>query len=319
MLPLRTLLSKEWCFRVGFLGASAALFVLAIECGPVRAATTSTTPRADVVIEGNLAKIVDEMVRRGYGTERLVISSTLTLGGHPITIHFGVSDSANSDQVVYRDNCVASPADRVIDCDLKLIDDFIHEFYLDKIYAAGEGSDRLNFYRRNLLLWVIAHEIGHIALKHGISDFEAPTNELSLFDATRQKYELQADAYAIGLVGKLDVAPAAPYSALLDVTNALMRRAVCPETFPEVCDRMPRGVGLIFDYTAGAKPLVVPPGGTHPAFIARFLRILYLAGVGTTENSINQEARRAIDLIEIQGGSGDPTSLKHAIEDADVR
>lgn len=285
----------------------------------VCAATASPASGSDVVVEGNLTKIVDEMVRQGYGRKRLVISSTLNLDGRWITIHFGVSNSALSDQVVYRDNCVASPADRVIDCDLKLIDDFIHDFYLDKIFAASNGSSRLRFYRRNLLLWVIAHEIGHIALEHGLSDFEDPNDGMSLFDAARQKYELAADAYAIRLVGKLDVAPAAPYSAILDVVNALMRKSVCPETFPEVCDRMPKGVGLIFDYTADAKPVLIPAGGTHPAFIARFLRILYLSGIGTTENSINQEARQAIDLLEIQGDSGARTSLRRAIQDRDVQ
>jgi hypothetical protein len=89
-----------------------------------------------------------------------------------------------------------------------------------------------------------------------------------------------------------------------------MRKSVCPETFPEVCDQMPRGVGLIFDYTRDAKPVRIPAGGTHPAFIARFLRILYLSGIGTTENSINYEAHQAIDLHEIQGDSGTWTSLK---------
>jgi hypothetical protein len=274
---------------------------------------------AEVIVDGNLTKIVDEMVRRGYGKKRLVISSTWNFDGQRITIHFGVSDSALSDQVVYRDNCVASPADHLIDCDLKLIDDFIHDFYLDKIFAASKGSSRLRFYRRNLLLWVIAHEIGHIALKHGLSDFEDPNHGMTLFDAARQKYELAADAYAIRLVGKLNVAPAAPYSALLDVVNALMRKSVCPETFPGVCDRMPSGVGLIFDYTADAKPVLIPAGGTHPAFIARFLRILYLSGIGTTENSINHEARQAIDLLQIQGDSGTSMSLRYAIQDPQVQ
>jgi hypothetical protein len=36
---------------------------------------------------------------------------------------------------------------------------------------------------------------------------------------------------------------------------------------------MPAGVGLIFDYTRDAKPIRIPLSGTHPAFVARFLRI----------------------------------------------
>jgi hypothetical protein len=317
LLPsLATGTQRRWSIvNARVAGGTLVIMCLAGMC----VATAPAARGAEVIVEGNLSKIVDEIVRRGYGKKRLVISSRLNLDGQSITTHFGVSDSALSDQVVYRDNCIASPADHVIDCDLKLIDDLIHEFYLDKIFGAGNGSRRLRFFRRNLMLWVIAHEIGHIALKHGLSDFEDPNHGMSLFDAARQKYELAADAYAIRLVGNLDVAPAAPYSAILDVTNALMRKSVCPETFPEVCDRMPRGVGLIFDYSANAKPVLIPAGGTHPAFIARFLRILYLSGIGTTENSINYEARQAIDLLEIQGDSGTRMSLRHAIQDPQVQ
>jgi hypothetical protein len=271
-----------------------------------------------VVVEGNLSKIVDKMVRQGYGKKRLVISSTLNLDGEWITIHFGISDSALTDQVVYRGNCVASPAERLIDCDLKLIDDLIYDFYLDKEFRASEWASRLWFYRRNLLLRVIAHEIGHIALKHGLSDFADGDHGMSLFDAVRQKYELAADAYAIRLVGKLDAAPAAAYRVIMDVVNLLMRKSVCPETFPNVCNRMPVGVGLIFDYTPNAKPVLIPAGATHPAFIARFLRILYLSGIGTNVNSINYEARQAIDLLQIQNDSGTSTSLRRAIEDPQV-
>jgi hypothetical protein len=305
------------------LGATARqsrLGTLAIMCLTALCAAAAPAARGtEVFVEGNLSKIVDQMVERGYGKKRLVISSRLNLEGEWISIHFGISDSALSDQVVYRDNCVASPVDHVIDCDLKLIDDFIHKFYLDKIFAVGNTSSRLRFYRRNLLLWVIAHEIGHIALKHGLSDFEDPNHGISIFDAVRQKEELAADAYAVRLVGNLNAAPTAAYGAILDVANALMRKSVCPETFPQVCDRMPRGVGLIFDYTADAKPVLIPPGGTHPAFIARFLRILYLSGIGTTENSINHEARQAIDLLEIREDSGTSMSLRQAIQDLEVK
>jgi hypothetical protein len=293
--------------------ASAVICITAACAASVPAARSS-----EMVVEGHISKIVDKMVQQGYGKKRLVISSTLNLDGEWITIHFGVSDSALTDKVVYRGNCVASPADRLIDCDLKLIDDLIHDFYLDKQFKASEWTSRLRYYRWNLLLWVIAHEIGHIALKHGLSDFSDASQGMSIFDAVRQKYELAADAYAIRLVGKLDAATTAAYRAIMDVVNLMMRKSVCPETFPDVCDRMPVGVGLIFDYTLNAKPVLIPAGATHPAFIARFLRILYLSGIGTNVNSINYEARQAIDLLQIQNSSGTPTSLRLAIEDPQV-
>jgi hypothetical protein len=45
---------------------------------------------------------------------------------------------------------------------------------------------------------------------------------------------------------------------------------------------------------------------------------LYLSGIGTNVNTINYEARQAINLLEIQNDSGTSMSLRHAIEDPPV-
>ncbi|MCK1285419.1 hypothetical protein IVB41_15975 [Bradyrhizobium sp. 44] len=213
---------------------------------------------------------------------------------------------------IYRDNCVATPFDNVIDCDLKLVDDLIDDFKLMEIF--GSGGKRRDVYRKYIFLWILTHELGHVALKHGMSDFGEGTSGLHVFDVKQQKKELEADAAAIGFVGNLEQAPIPAYQTILDVTNALLRKSICPDTFPKLCPRIPLGgVGLNYDYTTDG-PIRIPLSGTHPAFVARFLRILYLSGVGTSANSINYLAKQAIDRLSVETDRDEWTTLKSALQ-----
>lgn len=72
-------------------------------------------------------------------------------------------------------------------------------------------------------------------------------------------------------------------------------------------------LGLNYDYTTDA-PIRIPLSGTHPAFVARFLRILYLSGVGTSANSINYLAKQAIDRLSVQTDRDEWTTLKSALQ-----
>ena len=246
-----------------------ALFLvgLALFCQPSRAQPPET----------DLAKLVSWTLKNGYGHHRLVVPFYIAYGGKYTKVTIALSDSRDTDEVVYRDNCVASPTEAIVDCDLKLIDDLIHAFYIDLVDLDGlHGEKRttaLQAYRSDLLLWVLAHEIGHVVLRHGISDFQYTDDGTTLVDEVQQKKELEADAYAITVIGKLGSAPWAPYLTLENVINILVQKSVCPETFPKVCSRMPAGVGLIYDYTGKSKPIEIPIGTSHPAFLARFLRI----------------------------------------------
>ena len=229
-------------------------------------------------------------------------------------ITFNLYNSAFSDGVIYRDNCVATPSDRIIDCDLKLVDDLIRDFKLIEIFGGSTADFDKGFYRRNILEWVLAHEVGHIALKHGISDFDEWPRGESVFHFAQQQKELAADAFAINVIGNLSTGPVPAYQAVIDISNALIRKSLCPQSFPKLCSKIPLGgVGLDFDYTATAEPIRIPLSGSHPAFVARFLRILYLAGVGTTENSISYLAKEAIDHLLVQGGGHEWTTLRKAL------
>lgn len=266
-----------------------------------------------IVVEGGLVEVVDAMLGVWDSANPPEIHANLSLNGNSMDVVFVVYDSRISQRVVYRDNCVATPYDRVIDCDFKLVDDLIHDFRLIEIYGRNK-EERRAFYRRYLLTWIIGHELGHIAKKHGISHYAQSVSGMAVFDAPQQAKELEADAYAIQAVGNLETGPVGAYETVLDVTNSLVRKSLCPDTFPGVCARIPLGgVGLHFDYSATAKPIPIRLVGTHPAYVARFLRILYLSGVDTRQNSINYLASQAIRLLRVQDKNGQWVSLETAV------
>lgn len=219
------------------------------------------------------------------------------------TIRINVADSRYSSQVLYRDNCVATGYDKTVDCDLRMLDDLIREFGLLEIYGRESRAGTRQDFRKGLLVWILSHEFGHIVLGHDYGDYDAPLRGMRVFDLPGQAKELSADAFSIQLVNAGNWGGA--FGTMLAVTNALLRRSVCPETFPKVCARMPRGVGLIYDYASGAKPIRIHLSGSHPDFIARFLRILYLEALsGPDYTGLAHEAAQAVDLLQIEVGEG---------------
>lgn len=253
-----------------------------------------------VSVTGPVDKLVDLILRSWNSKEPPVIRYRLQTEKIDKVVTVQAYHSDYSAHVVYKNNCVASGWEMIVDCDLKLVDDLIARFYLLADYSGKSKVAARLRYRQSLLMWILSHEFGHIALNHGRSDFDEGLTGFQVFDVAKQQDELDADAYAISVVGNLETGPVAAYSAILDVTNMLMREALCPQTFPNACRAIPAGVGLIFDYTPEAKPIRITLSGSHPAYIARFLRIMYLSGIGTSQNSINYLAKKAIDLLEVE-------------------
>lgn len=205
--------------------------------------------------------------------------------------------------------CTAAPAHRRIICDVRLVDRLLEQFKLSGPGSLGRLPEK--DYRRILLTWIIAHEIGHVALSHPLSDFDPPLKGFEIYDHLRQRKELEADEFAISIIGRLDAAPPEYYSALLDIANSLLRKALCPATYPALCSNIHPGVGLLFNHS-NSDGIRIQAGGTHPEYIARFVRLIYLAGTDTNINSINFLARQVIEklVVETQGG---PMSVSDAI------
>lgn len=194
--------------------------------------------RPPIEFKGNLDSFAQVVVERWARPQGFIL--TLGFGQNvrrPIFVN--LANSRIGAGAIYRDNCVATPFDDVIDCDLKLVDDLIEDFKLMEIISGG--GKRRDVYRKYIFLWILTHELGHVVLKHGMSDFGEGTSGVHVFDVEQQQKELAADAAAIGFVGNLEQAPIPAYQTILDVTNALLRKAICPDTFPNLCLRIPSG------------------------------------------------------------------------------
>lgn len=274
-----------------------------------------TSQRNYIKYNGDIGGLVDRVLPMWKDARPLVFIARVKASDAVVNVVFNLYNSRFTDQAIYRDNCVASAYDMVVDCDLKLVDDLINNFALAEINGPDQNGRKIQTYRRDMLAWILSHELGHIILKHGLSDFDEGTKGMAIFDAAQQQKELQADAYAIKFIGNLASARVSVYQTILDITNALIRQSMCPDTFPNSCPRIPLGgVGLYFDYTEAAEPVRIVLGGTHPAYVARFLRILYLSGVGTDINSINYLAKEAIDRLEVMNAKNDWITLRNALK-----
>ncbi|WP_139178749.1 hypothetical protein [Lysobacter sp. yr284] len=154
-----------------------------------------------------------------------------------------------------------------------------------------------------LLKWVIAHEIGHIEKGHHPSSYRTAHSGFLVYEVEQQRSELEADEYSISVMGALDKSEAENYALLLTIVNNLIRKNLCPTTYPEPCEAIAQGAGILFN-SSNFDPIVIDGGTRHPDFIARMLRLLYLAGRGTKVNSINYLAMRAIERLKIKSANG---------------
>ncbi|WP_200379701.1 hypothetical protein [Rubrivivax gelatinosus] len=192
--------------------------------------------------------------------------------------------------------CVANAAERTISCDMRLIDSLVIRFTRDDPCCARSARiDRA--FGKAILKWILAHEVGHLALGHLESDFDEPPGGLLVFSNERQRKELDADVFAIALVGK----SGPDTDTLMQVSNALVAQAVCPDTYPRLCSKLlDHGAGLHYN-SRDNEPIRVRSGGTHPALVARFLRLLYLADEG---KGIGHQAGNAIRRMQIERQPG---------------
>lgn len=265
------------------------------------------------VSEGDIGSLTIAVLDVGYVHPKPSLKFKFRWRAKTIPIEVIVYD-LNKSPGQFDHNCTAVARRSQIVCDISFVDELIAEWYLVSHWPHGSSVEASrDWYRRNILLWILAHEMGHIIHGDGLSDFIENPKGMHVFDAPQQRIELDADLFAISLIGNLTRGPSDAYSAVLSIANSLIRKAVCPAQYPDVCGQMPSGVGLLFDYTPDAQPLRIILDGDHPDMMARFLRILYLAGVGTHENSINYLAKQAIDMLCVDTGSGTCQTLRSAL------
>lgn len=267
-------------------------------------------------VSGGLDQLTDAVIEAAFAHERAQpFDFIFDERGTRLQLQIVALFSEQHEVSLFANRCAANSLRRRIGCDLRFLNSIVSGMLaLSDPIEPGNASDRAksefsNGPYRAMLKWVLAHEIGHIVLNHTEGNYSDSIHGHSVFDSLEQKKENEADAFSVNLMGKLDsTTNIQDYAFALDVTNTLIRLNLCPETFPATCSRIAPGVGVLYNH-ADDKPILIPGGGKHPDFVARFLRLIYLSGVGTKENSINYLAMRAIEKLMIENPHGQPRAL----------
>jgi hypothetical protein len=197
----------------------------------------------------------------------------------------------------------------LIVCDAALLNEFLSARDLDKEAFRVESEtptgtpfairplshEALKLRRRQLVLWIIGHELGHWRLNHDARHFgPSPLDQKLLITSVRQSQELEADAFAIGLLSKPYAEDAEFYSFIYAFLFNEARMKLCPDVSPlQPCDGLGFGVGLPLP----VREIVVSTEQTHPEYVVRALRLMYQADnlLGYGNGVVMSEIDKLID------------------------
>jgi hypothetical protein len=223
----------------------------------------------------------------------------------PIAIVVG--DSRFSPVPGVYSNCKADSSTRTIRCDLRLLDDLIDDFHI--LYS----EDQREAAREHILQLVIAHELGHIVYGDRSAGYHGSDDGFSIFRYLHYKIELRADAFAVRLIDRYVTDRNSEFGAVVDLANGAVKKSLCPDTFPALCpcpgytdptlcSRVPIGPGgpLI----AANDRVSVTLTGTHPEFVVRFARLLYLSRDPEIRGIYRNEARELLLRVVVRNERG---------------
>lgn len=203
-------------------------------------------------------------------------------------------------------NCTADSSTRTIRCDLRLLDDLIDEFGI--IYSENQRDAA----REHVLQLVLAHELGHIINRDGSAAYHGTGKGFSVFRYLHYKVELRADAFAVGLIDRYAKDRDLEYGAIVDLASGAVKRSLCPFTFPKpcpcfgytktsACQRFAEGPGLPI-LSGDEFPITL--AGTHPDFVVRFARLLYLSRDPKTHGLYWKAARQVLLHVVVRDEGG---------------
>jgi hypothetical protein len=122
-------------------------------------------------LSGQFADLVAVAVQKGYSGSDATFEFELLWQRKKIALRVNLYDSRRHPGD-YDDNCVAVANVSEITCDLSLVDKLINELHLVTHWPYGGSPEQSLFqYRKNILTWIMGHELGHIILGDGLSDY----------------------------------------------------------------------------------------------------------------------------------------------------
>lgn len=201
---------------------------------------------------------------------------------------FSSADLKDRKHERYFGNCSYLGDNRTIACDITSVDKLIDYYDLDKTEQVRSDTDghiverwleernSLELQRdyETLMVWVLAHELGHLLSGHVGQFYFANHKSTTNFDIKNycHKLEFEADSFAISLLSEEKVEDY--YLFLYDLINRELHGLACPGR-PKIgyCENIYPGTGLAI--TDDIIEYVVD--GTHPEFSIRVLRMAELA------------------------------------------
>jgi len=133
-------------------------------------------------------------------------------------------------------------------------------------------QEAINKRRREFLLWVLGHELGHLLHGHAPAHFSGPTSPANLdtvvaSSTLSQRQEFEADAAFVTALHRRPQLQVGVETMLLDLLNFEISRKV---------QHLPYGAGVLFDYN-NQEIVRYARQGTHPEFVVRSTRMLQLS------------------------------------------
>jgi hypothetical protein len=170
-------------------------------------------------------------------------------------------------------NCSSSPGGTIVVCDLYLVDQLATKVTREDQGPAAERDKVL------ILEWMLAHELGHIALGHsGSHFFSSPLKSSRMPSDKTYTQEEAADDYAASILfsPKRSIALEVMF---MNLANAEVREKTGTPQY---------GAGLLYDYE---KPVRYTTACTHPAYVVRAHSLLRKAATYYQDSGLESMLR----------------------------
>lgn len=197
----------------------------------------------------------------------------------------GVLQNANNPSPEFHKlvgTCAFLGKPNLIVCDGQFLQDFMARHRAD---AGIHESRAFDAYKeeaeRNLLIWVLGHEIGHIVNRHTASHFEADSFDKIVESSTiSHLQEFEADSFLADHLKADEEMWDSMLHYLVDLLNVEIEKSQGRPAAP--------GVGLRY-YNI---PVEYATRGSHPAYVVRCVRLLELLEIERFSSGIGSQVKQ---------------------------